>query len=302
MSGIADIVRALGGPRLVPAKSPPGSSAPSCARACPTRSLVGGGGGFRSAARTRSRSSGSPPGRWRGASASGGSRPRSRTGWSAWRASPRWPRRCWAAEKASRWLTPRNRGAGRRRPLSQLDTDLGAEEVEDVLLRLAHGVVGERLTADAGLAHLQARARGLRRRGRAAGGRALESPRRAVVYASERLSLAALELLVHADPALLPEDLVAIAADVPETVRSKRDGPRAAARLAPPSAPRRRSPSAAATGRRARDRRSCRSLGPRAREQNFLLNPAHADFRKIRAETRPRALGRSTSCACAPLR
>jgi putative toxin-antitoxin system antitoxin component (TIGR02293 family) len=43
-------------------------------------------------------------------------------------------------EKAARWLHTGNRALGNRTPLSQLDTDLGAGEVEDVLLRLAHGV------------------------------------------------------------------------------------------------------------------------------------------------------------------
>ena len=44
--------------------------------------------------------------------------------------------------KASAWLHAGNRALGGATPLSQLDTDLGAEEVESVLLRLAHGVVG----------------------------------------------------------------------------------------------------------------------------------------------------------------
>jgi len=44
--------------------------------------------------------------------------------------------------KASRWLRTENRALGNAPPLSRLDTDLGAEEVETILLRLAHGVVG----------------------------------------------------------------------------------------------------------------------------------------------------------------
>ena len=47
-----------------------------------------------------------------------------------------------AREKAARWLASSNRALGGRTPLSELDTDLGAEEVEAVLQRLAHGVVG----------------------------------------------------------------------------------------------------------------------------------------------------------------
>jgi putative toxin-antitoxin system antitoxin component (TIGR02293 family) len=45
-------------------------------------------------------------------------------------------------EKANLWLHTRNRALGGAKPLSQLDTDLGAERVEEVLLRLAHGIVG----------------------------------------------------------------------------------------------------------------------------------------------------------------
>jgi putative toxin-antitoxin system antitoxin component (TIGR02293 family) len=44
--------------------------------------------------------------------------------------------------KAARWLRAENRSLGNAPPLSRLDTDLGAEEVEAALLRLAHGVFG----------------------------------------------------------------------------------------------------------------------------------------------------------------
>jgi putative toxin-antitoxin system antitoxin component (TIGR02293 family) len=44
--------------------------------------------------------------------------------------------------KAARWLRAENRALGSATPLSRLDTDLGAEEVEAALLRLAHGVFG----------------------------------------------------------------------------------------------------------------------------------------------------------------
>ena len=44
--------------------------------------------------------------------------------------------------KAADWLRAPNRALGQAAPLSRLDTDLGAEEVEGVLLRLAHGVFG----------------------------------------------------------------------------------------------------------------------------------------------------------------
>jgi putative toxin-antitoxin system antitoxin component (TIGR02293 family) len=44
--------------------------------------------------------------------------------------------------KASAWLAAGNTALGGRVPVSELDTDLGAEEVEAVLTRLSHGVVG----------------------------------------------------------------------------------------------------------------------------------------------------------------
>lgn len=43
-------------------------------------------------------------------------------------------------EKATRWLHQPNRALGNAAPLRQLDTDLGARQVEDLLLRIAHGV------------------------------------------------------------------------------------------------------------------------------------------------------------------
>ena len=45
-----------------------------------------------------------------------------------------------SCEKASAWLRQPNRALGGAVPLRQLDTDLGAREVEDVLLRIAHGI------------------------------------------------------------------------------------------------------------------------------------------------------------------
>jgi len=43
-------------------------------------------------------------------------------------------------EKAVAWLRTPNRALAGERPLDQLDTDLGAREVEDVLGRIAYGV------------------------------------------------------------------------------------------------------------------------------------------------------------------
>jgi putative toxin-antitoxin system antitoxin component (TIGR02293 family) len=42
--------------------------------------------------------------------------------------------------KATRWLHQPNAALGDAVPLRQLDTDPGARQVEDVLLRIAHGV------------------------------------------------------------------------------------------------------------------------------------------------------------------
>jgi len=42
--------------------------------------------------------------------------------------------------KATEWLTTPNRALGGERPLDQLDTDMGARIVEDILGRIAYGV------------------------------------------------------------------------------------------------------------------------------------------------------------------
>ncbi len=44
-------------------------------------------------------------------------------------------------EKASAWLRRPNRALGHETPLYLLDTDVGTQEVEDVLGRIAHGIV-----------------------------------------------------------------------------------------------------------------------------------------------------------------
>ena len=97
----------------------------------------------------------------------------------------------------------------------------------------------------------------------------------AVIYASESLALAALELLVHAESALLPDDLVAVAADVPETVSVES--------LAVRALPRdwRRHPAPEILAERGTAILAVPSaLVPR--ERNFLFNPSHPEFRKIR--------------------
>jgi putative toxin-antitoxin system antitoxin component (TIGR02293 family) len=45
-------------------------------------------------------------------------------------------------EKASAWLQRPNRALGGEAPLRLLDTDVGARQIEDVLGRIEHGVVG----------------------------------------------------------------------------------------------------------------------------------------------------------------
>jgi len=44
------------------------------------------------------------------------------------------------AEKAAAWLQVPNRALRGKRPLDQLDTDVGAREVDDILGRIAYGV------------------------------------------------------------------------------------------------------------------------------------------------------------------
>ena len=45
-----------------------------------------------------------------------------------------------SVEKAKQWLTAQNRALGGAAPISFLDTDVGTRAVEDVLLRIEHGV------------------------------------------------------------------------------------------------------------------------------------------------------------------
>ena len=44
------------------------------------------------------------------------------------------------ADKAAKWLRTPNRALGGEVPIDQLDTDLGAKEVENILGRIAYGV------------------------------------------------------------------------------------------------------------------------------------------------------------------
>jgi RES domain-containing protein len=105
----------------------------------------------------------------------------------------------------------------------------------------------------------------------------------AVVYTSASLALAALELFVHVDVDLLPNDLVAIAAEVPESL--------AVETVKVASLPK--------NWRRYPALESLKDMGttwaaegstavlavPSAiipEEQNYLLNPAHRDFQQVR--------------------
>ena len=45
-----------------------------------------------------------------------------------------------AEDKTARWMAKPNRALGGKIPFDQLDTELGARSVEDVLLRIAYGV------------------------------------------------------------------------------------------------------------------------------------------------------------------
>jgi len=55
-------------------------------------------------------------------------------------ASPRAEEVLGTAEKAARWLKKPNRALGGAVPLAQLDTDIGARQVEEILGRIEHGL------------------------------------------------------------------------------------------------------------------------------------------------------------------
>lgn len=104
-----------------------------------------------------------------------------------------------------------------------------------------------------------------------------------MVYTSATLSLAALELLVHVAQDDIPNDLVAIAADIPDSVsRAEFDFELVPAR------DRRRYPALLGLcdwGTRWASTRHSAVVGvPSAvipTERNYLLNPAHPAFREI---------------------
>ena len=105
-----------------------------------------------------------------------------------------------------------------------------------------------------------------------------------VVYTSASLALAALELFVNLERPNPPGDLVAISADIPETLAISRVPP---AEL-PPSSRSYPPPEALADlgTRWARESKSLVLAVPSAvipQELNYLLNPLHSDFKRIRA-------------------
>ena len=104
-----------------------------------------------------------------------------------------------------------------------------------------------------------------------------------MVYTSGSLSLAALEILVHCEIALLPADLVAIPADIPASVHVERLDderlPSGWSRMPPPEALAELGSDWISSARTAVLSVPSAVV---ARERNYLLNPAHSDFGKIR--------------------
>ncbi|MBS1815401.1 MAG: RES family NAD+ phosphorylase [Acidobacteria bacterium] len=102
-----------------------------------------------------------------------------------------------------------------------------------------------------------------------------------MVYTSASLALASVELFVHLDPSVAPNDLVSIAADIPDDLAMET--------IAVESLPRDwRSLNHASLRKRGADWiRAGRTVAMRVPsavvtgEWNVLLNPAHGDFTKI---------------------
>ena len=104
-----------------------------------------------------------------------------------------------------------------------------------------------------------------------------------LAYTSEHLSLAILEYFVHVDPEDRPKDLVVMTAEVPDGVsRLSISARQLLANWRRSPAP----PALAAMGNRfVREGRACIVIVPSAlapAESNWLINPQHADFPKIR--------------------
>jgi len=102
-----------------------------------------------------------------------------------------------------------------------------------------------------------------------------------VVYTSTSLALAAIEVFVHLEPNLRPDDLVSIAADLPTGLPTTRIDPSAL----PSNWESRRDEALRRFGDNwLRAAKTAALVVPSAAirgEWNVLLNPAHAGFRKI---------------------
>lgn len=104
-----------------------------------------------------------------------------------------------------------------------------------------------------------------------------------MVYSSGSLSLAALELFVHVDADLVPTDLVAIPADIPDSVRLdtvRIDGLLRGWRRYP--APEALKDIGTAWVTKGSTAVLAVPSAVIPEERNYLLNPAHRDFKRIR--------------------
>jgi RES domain-containing protein len=104
-----------------------------------------------------------------------------------------------------------------------------------------------------------------------------------LVYTAEHLSLAIIEYYIHIDPGDSPPDLVVVSADIPDSVSRRRV---ALSRLPSDWRHSPAPPALAAIGDSfAADRKSAVLIVPSVlapSESNWLINPQHPDFRRIR--------------------
>jgi len=107
-----------------------------------------------------------------------------------------------------------------------------------------------------------------------------------LVYSSENLSLAALELFVHVSPGMLPTDLIAVCGILPDSISVEE------VRVADLPKNWRQYPAPSALKKIGSDwvvRQSSLVLrvpsAINAEESNLLLNPAHAEIRKLKIES-----------------
>jgi len=108
---------------------------------------------------------------------------------------------------------------------------------------------------------------------------------RAMIYASENLSLAALELFVHVSPGIIPADLISVRGKLPDSISAEE--------IKASDLPRnwREYPALAELQTMGTDwlrgQTSLVLIVPSAinsLEKNILLNPAHREFRKLKVE------------------